>query len=275
LSASLNDSQLYERYLEILGVEPSPPSIAGLEELVSAQMLRIPFENISKLYYLKRDGLRNIPGFEQYLDGIERYHFGGTCYSNNHYFNQLLTHLGYRAMLCGADMNNPDVHLVNIVEVDGREYLVDTGYAAPFLKPMPRDLTEDMEIRRGRDRYVLRPQDTKGCSRMDLYRDGELMHGYTAKPIARSIDYFSRTIEGSFRDEATFMNSLLLVKFFERRSFAVYNMSAIESKGETYTTRTLADRSELSQVIVENFGMDEEVVAEALSVLREFGNAWD
>jgi hypothetical protein len=29
--------------------------------------------------------LRALPAIEQFLDGIERHHFGGTCYAANYY----------------------------------------------------------------------------------------------------------------------------------------------------------------------------------------------
>ena len=108
-----------------------------------------------------------------FLDGIERFNFGGTCYPNNYYFYQLLANLGYQTKLCGADMSNPDVHLVSMVTLEKREYLVDVGYAAPFIAPMPRDLATDYVVVLGRDRYVLKPQDARGRSRMDL-RGGQL-----------------------------------------------------------------------------------------------------
>lgn len=41
---------LFDRYLEVLGVEPGPPSPGLLAALVSAQLVAAPFENISKLY---------------------------------------------------------------------------------------------------------------------------------------------------------------------------------------------------------------------------------
>ncbi len=272
-SESAPESVLFNRYLGLLGVEVKRPTYAALKELVTAHMLRIPFENVSKLYYLKRYGLRDIPDFARYLSGISDYSFGGTCYSNNNYLNRLLRHLGFEAMLCGADMENPDVHLVNIVAVEGREFLVDTGYAAPFLKPMPRDLTVDYETRLGRDCYVLRPRDSEGRSRMDLFRDGELIHGYTAKPIPREIDNFSQSIRSSFRPDSTFMNSLLLVRFSEGRSLAVYNLSIIESAGGEYAIRRLADRNELPAVIEKYFGIPAEIVAEAVSMLGDLGSA--
>ena len=262
-----------DRYLTILGITTKRPSYAALSELVAAHMTRIPFENVSKLYYLKRHGLRNIPSLEQYLSGIERFSFGGTCYSNNHYLNELLRHLGYEAMLCGADMSTPDCHLVNMVKVDDREFLVDVGYAAPFLKPMPRDADEDYEIRFGRDRYVLHPQDKDGCSRMDLHREGALTHGYTAKPIHRQIEYFSPAIRDSFRDDATFMNSLLLVKLYGHSSTVIRNLSIIESVADSYSVRLLSDKDELAKTIEQVFDIPATIVSEAVSILRGFGNA--
>jgi len=61
-------------------------------------------------------------------------------------------------------MNTPAVHAVNMITIDGREYLVDTGYAAPLLEPIPRDLETDYD-KLGRDRYVLKPQDANGFAR--------------------------------------------------------------------------------------------------------------
>ena len=270
-----NDRSVFSHYLELLGVKPKRPGYAALEELVAAHMKRIPFENISKLYYLKRDGLKNIPSFEQYLSGIEQYGFGGTCYSNNHYLNELLRHLGYQAMLCGADMSIPDCHLVNMVTVDGREFLVDAGYAAPFLKPMPRYLDHAHEVRLGRDRYVLHPKDDNGCSRMDLFRNGELTHGYTAKPIDRRIDFFTSSIQESYRDDSTFMNSLLLVKLHDDSSTVIYNLSVIRSHGNTHTVQPLKNEDELIETIERVFGIPADIVSEAVSMLHGFGNAWN
>ncbi|MCP4713050.1 MAG: arylamine N-acetyltransferase, partial [Planctomycetes bacterium] len=159
--------QLFERYLHLLGISRRQPTREALFELTAAQMMRVPFENVSKLYNIKTFGIRALPGLERYLNGIDKYNFGGTCYTNNYYFYLLLAHLGYEIRLCGADMNNPDVHLTSMVRVEQREYLIDTGYAAPFLEPLPRDIDHDYEVALGRDRYVLRPQDNRGYSRLD------------------------------------------------------------------------------------------------------------
>jgi arylamine N-acetyltransferase len=266
---------LLQQYLDILGVLEKPPSREALTELVAAHLTRIPFENISKLYYRKALSLTGLPTIQQYLDGIAQNHFGGTCYSNNYYFHRLLVSLGYEVKLCAADMTAPAVHAFSLVRVKGREYLVDTGYAAPFLSPLPRDLKTDYVVELGRDRYVLRPQDENGCSRLDLYRDGVLKHGYLARPEPVRIEDFSGVIKSSFRPDATFLNSLLLARFYPGRSVVIHNFSVIESQGTVSTIRQLQGLEALISTIEERFEMPRRIVTEALSGQEKFRDAWD
>jgi len=266
--------EVVDRYLAILGVARREPSLEALRELVAAHLTRIPFENISKLYYRKRLGLVNLPPIRLYLDGIEQYHFGGTCYSNNYHFHLLLRSLGYEAKLCASDMKTPHVHALNMIRIEGREYLADTGYAAPLLEPMPRDLAVDYETLLGRDRYVLKPQDANGCSRLELYRDGTLRHGYLAKPEPRKIEDFSQVIAGSFSADATFLNSVLLVRFYPGRSVLIHNLTLVESEGNQSTVHGLANRDELIAAIEQRFGITREIVREAVAQLGDLQDAW-
>ena len=262
------------RYLKILGVQKRRPSMDALNELVRAHVLRIPFENLSKLYYKKEYGLQGIPGIERYLEGIERFHFGGTCYSNNFHFNQLLAALGYRIKLCGAAMTNPDVHLVSIVSHGNREYLVDVGYAAPFLMPLPRDLSSDYMISLGRDRYILRPRDGHGRSQMELHRHGGLKQWYVVNPARRLIGEFKHIIEDSFGRDSTFMNTLLMVRFFPECSLVLHNLTLIESRGTQSKSRALNSRDDLIRAIDEHFSISSEL-SEALVMHMELsGDAW-
>jgi len=266
--------EMFARYLSALGVSMQDPGSDALAKLVAAHVTRIPFENISKLYHRKHSGLRSLPGLELYLDGIERHNFGGTCYANNYYLNLLLEYIGYDVRLCGADMTNPDVHIVNMVSVDGREYIVDAGYAAPFLSPLPRDLDRDHVIESGRDRYVLRPQDDQGRSRVDMYRNVQLKHGYTAKPILRPIEHFEAVIADSFSDEATFMNALLLVRCYADRSVAIHNFNLIESTRTDCRILELAGDGELVRTIVDRFDMPPDIVEDVLADIDPMGDAW-
>lgn len=268
------DPQTVARYLGLLGIRAGPPSLRGLKELVAAHLARVPFENVSKLLYKKRIGLADIPPIRMYLDGIEKCHFGGTCYSNNYYFYCLLESLGYDIRLCSADMAIPDIHAVSMACVEGHEYLVDTGYAAPFLAPLPRDLETDHVVALGRDRYVLRPQDANRCSRLELHRNNILKHGYLAKPAAREIGDFKKAISESFRPDATFLNSFLLARFYPGRSVAIHNLTLIESCGNSCSTRLLAGLDKAAAAIHQYFGIPEALVAEAISDLKTMQDAW-
>jgi len=164
------DEELFDKYLKLLEVEKSQPSLDLLNRIVKAHLIKVSFENISKLLY-KKQGMNYIPDLATYLDGVENYNFGGTCYVNNYYLFSLLKYLGYNIKLCGADMKNPDVHLVSIVKIENQEYIVDGGYAAPFLNPLPIDLKEDYIINLGLEKYVIKPKDDGGRTRVEQYYD--------------------------------------------------------------------------------------------------------
>ena len=258
------DAKIFERYLSILGIEAAPPGLDHLHRLVRAQLTRVPFENISKLFLKKTQGASYIPSLEQHLDGIERFSFGGTCYANNPYFYELMRFLGYKVMLCGADMGRPDVHVVSMVDIEGRQFLVDVGYGAPFYEPMARDLDHPQEIWFGSNRFVLEPRDAVGRSRMTMLREGLPTHGYTAKPASRSIDDFDEVIRGSYEKSATFMNVLVVERFFSARSVRIHNFTLTESTPEGATTTRLADREELVDAIEHHVGIPADIVHEAV-----------
>ena len=258
------DAKTFERYLSILGIEAAPPSLDHLKRLVHAQLTRVPFENISKLYLKRTEGASYIPSLEQHLDGIEYFSFGGTCYANNPYFSQLLRHLGYEVDLCGADMSKPDVHVVSIVHLRGREYLVDVGYGAPFFEPRARDLDREHEIVFGRNRYVLHPQDGRGRSRMDHFHNGQLIHGYVVKPAPCQIEIFNNVIRDSYTDAATFMNVVVIERFFPDRSLRIHNFTLTESTPEGALTTRLADHEELVDAVEHHIGIPADIVREAV-----------
>jgi arylamine N-acetyltransferase len=257
--------EIFERYLSILGIEREEPSLEHLRRLVRAQLIRVPFENISKLYLKKTRGASYIPSLEEHLEGIEDFNFGGTCYANNPYFAELLRHLGYEVAMCGADMSNPDVHVVSIIHLEGREYLVDVGYGAPFYEPMARDLDHEQEIVFGRNRFVLHPQDGQGRSRMDHFLDSDLIHGYVAKPEPRLIDHFDEIIRHSYTADATFMNVVVAERFFADRSLRFHNFTLTESTATGASVTQLADRDELVEAIVCHCGFLSDIVREAIA----------
>jgi len=258
-------SKIFERYLSILGIEPEDPSHDHLRRLVRAQLIRVPFENISKLYLKKTRDASFIPSLEEHLNGIERFNFGGTCYANNPYFAELLRHCGYDVDICGADMTRPDVHVVSLIRLEERKYLVDVGYGAPFDAPMPLDLDREKEIVFGENKYVLHPRDKQGRSRMDQLRNGKLTHSYLANPEPREISDFAEVIHDSYSDAATFMNVVVVERFFPDRSLRIQNFDLKESTPTATTITRLTDKEELAKAIVNHCGFPREIVCEAIA----------
>jgi len=231
-------NDLFEKYLDLLGIEKSIPTYDFLCKVVKAHLIKIPFENISKLLF-KKQGLYNIPDFKAFLDGIEKNNFGGTCYTNNYYLYRLLKHLGFEIRLCGADMKNPDVHIISMVKIENKEYIVDVGYAAPFYEPLPRYLKEYFNIALGNEKYVVKPIDNLGRTTIEQQSNETLQHWYTAKPEARNIDEFSKVIMDSYSDDATFMNAIRITKFTEYGSLVLKNL---------YFTKTVNDSSTTTKI---------------------------
>jgi len=264
---------LFEKYLALLGLEISDPSFSFLCEIVKAYLIRIPFENISKLL-LKIHGQNYIPPLAEYLRGIELYNFGGTCYANNYYLFLLLEYLGYDVKLCGADMKNPDVHLISIVTINGLEYIVDCGYAAPFFKPLPRDLKEDYTFNFGEEKYIIKAQDRNGHTTIEQYFIGKLQHWYTAKPQPRKIEEFKKVIQESYGGDATFMNAIRITRFIENGSLVLKNLYLTETIDHKSSTTRIV-RKDLPAIINQKFGMPADIVTKAISNLNELKDIYD
>ena len=259
---------LCDRYLDLLGVRARRPALDALAELTAAHLARIPFENVSKLYYRHDTTRQGLPDLARFLDGIERYQFGGTCYSMNCHLHQLLTYLGYQVMLCGADMSAPNVHMVNIVTLERRRYLVDAGYGAPLIEPLLLDGVAGHEIEWGTCRYVLRSRDTDGRSRLDMYRDGVLTHGYTVTPTHRRIEDFAEVIAESFTDRATFMHALLLARFGAGRSVMLRNLTLTKVQDRVWRTSELSGPEHLPEAIEREFGIPLDIARQALDGIQ-------
>jgi arylamine N-acetyltransferase len=264
---------LFDKYLQILKVEKSAPTFELLEKIVRAHLIRVPFENISKLIF-KKNGICDIPDISTFLIGIEKYNFGGTCYANNYYLYLLLEHLGFDIILCGADMKERDVHIVSIVSIEEREFIVDVGYAAPFYQPLARDLNYDNIIDQGNEKYILKPINEKDHSKMEHYINGELKHGYTAKPFPREINFFKSVIEDSYADYSTFMNAIRITKFTENGSLSLRNLNLIETINQI-TSITQISFDDIPDTIQEKFGMPIDQTRIALSTIKKLKDVYD
>jgi arylamine N-acetyltransferase len=267
------NKSLFSKYLTLLGVAESSPSFELLKKIVKSHVIKVPFENVSKLLF-KQKGMNDIPDLETFLKGIEKYNFGGTCYSNNYYLYLLLEYIGFDVKLCGADMKNPDVHLISIVKIDDREYIVDGGYAAPFLNPLPIDLTMDYVITLGGEKYIVRPKDENGKTKVEQFSNNKLKHWYTANPQPREIDELRKVISDSYAGNAVFMNAVRISKFSEGGSLVLKNLMFTETDDSKSVTKKLT-RNVPPNFVGEKFGMPVNLVKQAITGIKDLRDIYD
>jgi arylamine N-acetyltransferase len=243
---------MIERFHRVLGVTGSGTSRAALCELVAAHVERVPCENLSTLYYRALGAAPSPPDPARYLDGVEHHHLGGTCRYVNTYFGRFLCGLGYDVATCGTNG-----HVVLVVTIEGREHLVDVGHGAPFFHPLPLDLEVDHVLALGTDRYVLRPRDKQGRSRVEFYRDGHLVLAYAVDPAARTVD--------GCGDASGIAHSVRFVRYLaDGRSIALTNGVLIERDGRRSRATRVRGELELADLIEATFEVPHEIVETAL-----------
>jgi arylamine N-acetyltransferase len=269
------NKQFIDQYSNILEMDFARPSRDELIRIIRSHLYRIPFENISKRYRFNRYGTRGITVGSEFLSAIKEYNFGGTCYSLNYNLNLLLNNLGYVVRLCGAKMKRENSHMVNIVTIENREYLVDVGYSAPFLMPIPLDADQDVVLDSISGTYKLLKKDQRGYAQLIFERKGKKDHGYFVNPSRQRLQDFEYVIKDSFRPSAIFMNAVLLSRHSQDASITISNLSLRTSKKGHHKEIGLLDKKELSDKIQKHFGIPEFVTEIALQGMSFKKDPWD
>ncbi|GAA5167291.1 arylamine N-acetyltransferase [Pseudonocardia eucalypti] len=129
-----------DAYLARIGHHRVPPTLAALHGLTRAHTLAIPFENVDVVLGTHRGlGLREI------TDKMVHRRRGGYCFEHALLFAAVAEQLGYRVRRLMARVQprragGPRTHMVLAVtptDTDGLPHLVDIGFGAGMIAPMP------------------------------------------------------------------------------------------------------------------------------------------
>jgi arylamine N-acetyltransferase len=167
----MNDDWV-RRYVALLGLKRDVLSLEALNALTRAHR-RVVFENVTSLLRKRANPAGPMPplDLELILSSWEEGRAGGVCYEVGEMLTRLLPALGYAARPVLAEIGFPGSHQAVIVELDGREYLVDAGNGAPFLEAFPLD--EPAEVRRAGLSYRFRRHEEAGRLVQDRAIRGE------------------------------------------------------------------------------------------------------
>jgi N-hydroxyarylamine O-acetyltransferase len=128
-----------DAYFARIGIAPpAGRDAAALETVQRAQRFAIPFENLDIL--LGR-GISLSP--DAVFDKLVTRRRGGYCFELNQIFLRALTTMGFEArpllsrVWIGATEPQPHTHTLNLVTLDGREWIADAGFGGGYAPPMP------------------------------------------------------------------------------------------------------------------------------------------
>jgi arylamine N-acetyltransferase len=257
----------YLRYLRLLGFDHSPSGREGLRQLVRRHVIRVPFENVSKLLLVGRERKGRLTTLAEFLDGIEHHDLGGTCYTANPFLAELLRELGYDADLLGCDMRSANVHTAIRVRIGEDKYHVDVGYGGPFYEPLP--LTGlPHEIKQAPYHYVLN-FGSDGRLAIDVFRRAERVHGYAVNETPRKLEFFTNIILDSFRPTATFMTMLRVVRYFDDHAVELKNNVVTDHHANKNRKIRITSVDQLRKVFDTEFRMPRCPVEKAVATLEQ------
>lgn len=120
------------------------PTLEVLNELQSAHLLSVPFENIDIHYKVKIDLLKT-------YDKVVIHNRGGFCYELNGLFYGLLTKIGFDVKMVSARVYNAEGtfgaefdHMALIVNIGNENYLTDVGFGDFSFYPLKIEFNKEL-----------------------------------------------------------------------------------------------------------------------------------
>jgi len=266
-----------QRYLRLLDIRPPFAGSAGwtgrldeaaLNGIVHRHLCRVPFENVSKLLLLGREGAGRAATLAEFLDGIEHYDLGGTCFSSNPFLATLLHALGFDAELLGADMGKPNVHTSIRVRLSGTEYHVDVGYGAPFRRAIRLDQLP-WEVEQGGYGFAFDRAAAPASYQASVYSGGQFLHGYVVHPPARDASFFHPALIESYRPGTTFTSMLRIIRFFDDHAADLQDARLSIHRGRETRTTCLSNMAELRSAVAGALAMPRCPIEEAVAILEK------
>ena len=235
------------KYLKLLGIQMEPPSVSFLATIVKHHLLKVPYENISKIIRLYQVG-PSIPTLEEFVAGIAETTYGGTCFAQNIYLNQILNFLGFKSKLIGIRKDGFLSHPSLRVDIGGSNYFVDVGLMSSFSGPYRIHPSESFNKDIGNQRFVFSSMADLENYSLEIFRDGKMIRGFESSSLAISEEDLEIGIRKTFERSAMFMTTLCVHRVFETRSLGIWNKNFYQIKGVEHSVWQIESYSELKSI---------------------------
>jgi N-hydroxyarylamine O-acetyltransferase len=180
------DDQL-RSYFARIGAGESHSSVGALLEIQRSHRLAIAFENLD--IPLGR-GIHLDP--QALFDKLITRRRGGYCFEQNALFLGMLHALGFEARpllarvwlrIAPGDPVPPRTHTLNLVEVDGADYIADAGFGGSYAPPMPLVADEVTTSDDGARHRLVRHREHGWMLQRDGGSGWERQYSFTTDPV--------------------------------------------------------------------------------------------
>lgn len=261
-------------FLKILGLEKKNPDLAYLKEILDAHQKRVPYENFSKILYANQ-GAR-IPTLEEYLNRIQQFGFGATCFPRNIYLCELLQELGFDSHLLTVESNTKkDSHTackINLVANGTRkEYVADLGLMSSFIGPFDLN-TPSIEQKIGWFDFKFFSLPEASQYRIEIHRKGKQHRYFLGSLDAKPKSFFNDSIKATFEPHTIFMKSPFIYKEIGALALSLRERSLFKVNGEHYEKVQLNTLKEFTKAIHHDMNLPNYPVEEVIALLRQNEN---
>ncbi len=129
----LNSKDVHD-FLKMIKVERVDNTLDFLNAIILGVYKHIPFQNLTLLNSESRPDTNDI--IKDMLLGI-----GGLCNTRNGFMYLLIKTLGFQVDFLSASMLQENCHVIVLVYIDEKKYLIDTGNGFPYLNAISLDNT--------------------------------------------------------------------------------------------------------------------------------------
>jgi arylamine N-acetyltransferase len=235
---------------------------------VVAAFARLPYENITKI--IKRAEAGTPEKARRYPEELIQNHFewgtGGTCFSLTSALMELVRSLGWKTEYILADRRyGQDTHCALLIWIDGNPHLLDPGFL--IVDPIPISSSEQ-GIETGFKRLLLAPEGRDDRISLSTVRGNSKTYRLTYKTSPVEVGEFSRAWDASFDWEM--MQYPLLTRTVA--SSQVYlRGSRLQVARTDSVEKCEMGREDMISKISREFCIRPEIVAHALSILKQWG----
>jgi N-hydroxyarylamine O-acetyltransferase len=257
-----------DEYRERVGLPSGGgPSLTRLQDLHSAQIHTLPYENFDVLLGREID-----LGIERLVDKMVRSDRGGYCFELNGLFKAVLEAEGFevRTLLARVHLLQEPTgrgHQIALVSLGGREWIVDVGNGA-YCPRQPLPFEHEIETTHNglRMRIVEHPLGHMvQAKEQSIWKD---LYSFDLSPVVPAdIDYgnhFTSTHPQSF-----FRSVRIAVLFDSEGETVIFNNTCTIRSGEQTSSEQLADNPTYLDKLRELVGIDVDAEYEALPPLRD------